>query len=165
MELTSHLLNFSAYPGFRAKPAGALDIRKAYTLAQTARPELGLDDWHAMVDRRRQPDPADGAWVVLEDFRSYIHAMFFCQLGRRADEASVLQVSDMVAAELPGPAIADSTAACVDHLARHNGARWLALVDDGLCTARLLNTVQARLQAQGWLVDAPKLYRYDPRLH
>lgn len=150
---------------FRARAVSESVAEKAFTLVQLAWPDVTLDEWKDMIAACRLDSRRRSAWVVIEDTRSYFHAIFFCRLRLSRKFGSILRISEMITAELPGPAIVQTAIDFAAHLAVTNRIRAVEfdLEDDQvkLLTPRLA----VHLEGNGWMFDVRNVLRFQPIIH
>ncbi len=165
MSLATSLEEFSSHLGFRARKIDAADTQKAFALAQLKRLGLDIAEWREMLDRHQRTPSPDSIWITIEDLRAYMHAIFFCHLIYIRQQEFVLRVTDMIAADLPGPTIVAVAVECAAHLAKQSGAMAVEFDFDGVGSEHVLAAISTQLAAGGWMATPRTVLRFRPRLH
>lgn len=91
--------------------------RQAYPLIHLANPNVAMPEWLAFVRRWSRLSPDRGGIVALKDRRGYIHAVYTYKIDYSIAIGRLLRVSDVIAGNLPGPALGRFIMDSVNHLA------------------------------------------------
>ncbi|MGE3248129.1 MAG: hypothetical protein AB7F96_04855 [Beijerinckiaceae bacterium] len=156
---------FSSHYGFRAKPVEAIDERRAFALVSLTWPRLQFAEWGEMVAERQRAVSGQGLWIAIEDLRDYIHALFFCQLTISSGSQTVLRVSDIIVAELPGRPVILSAIECVVHLAWSCGATAIDFDLEESIGRYAMEMVQDYFRREGWAETSRTASRFYPRFN
>lgn len=165
MSLIASLKDFSSHLGFRARSLDFADSQKAYSLAQLSRPELGITEWQNMIKWQRGDPPGDCVWIAIEDNRAYFHALFYCHLIHPSNGGKILRITDMIAADLPGPPVVASVVECSAFLAEKTGAIGLEFDLEGGSGETAAAGIFFHLTSNGWAAIPRTVMRFQPHLH
>ncbi|WP_336490522.1 hypothetical protein [Methylobacterium nigriterrae] len=119
---------------YSAAPLETANADYAFPLMSLRHPGLSLRDWRAVV-RRLSRAPRDRAGLMMvRNARDCVLAVFAYRTSEPLVGGLMLRVTDVIMGRLPGDALPNAIAACVEELARDLGHACIAIeiADDAL---------------------------------
>jgi len=144
-----------------AIPLRGAQVRRAYTLVELMHPQVTAAQWATFVRRYARVPRHRGGLMGIQDGRGYLHAVFCYTVDWSPLAAGrVLQVQEIILAQLPGRTLEAALTACAEHLAAEFECEGI-IVDipvrapEAPCTG----STQATLQSAGFHVARVKMVR------